>query len=70
MAATVPPAQTPWLVGLCSVIFDVDVGQTVQHVVPEGAFTTDEESAISFCSFPVRVVAVGAERQPFTPLKP
>jgi hypothetical protein len=52
------------------VIFDVDVGQTVQHVVPEGAFTTDEESAISFCSFPVRVVAVGAERQPFTPLKP
>jgi hypothetical protein len=49
---------SPWLVGLCSVHFDIDAGQTVGHVVPEGALTPEESKAVAFHAFPVRVCVV------------
>lgn len=48
------PARTPWLVGLCTVVFDIDIGQTVSHQWPEGVLTENELNAVAFQSFPVR----------------
>lgn len=42
-----------WLTGLCSCIFDVDVGQRVQHLVPAGCLSEEEAADVAFHSFPV-----------------
>ena len=47
---------TRWIVGLCSVIFDVDVGQRIDHTVPAGILSADEARDVAFHAFPVRLV--------------
>lgn len=44
--------QQSWLLCFCSVEFDLDVGQKMEHVVPQGALTTQEQSDIAFHAFP------------------
>jgi hypothetical protein len=47
-------AVWPWIEGICSVLFDIDVGQTVRDIVPGRVLTEEEESAVAFNAFPVR----------------
>ena len=47
-------SKQPWVLGVCSVVFDVDVGQTVEHLVPEGILSKEEMTDLAFHSFPVR----------------
>jgi hypothetical protein len=46
--------ESPWLVAICSVLFDLDVGQRIDSIVPEGALTDEEANDVAFHSFPVR----------------
>ena len=46
-----PP--TKWLLGIAVVVFDIDVGQRIDHLVPANCLTEDEGSAVAFHSFPV-----------------
>ncbi|GFR44310.1 hypothetical protein Agub_g5433, partial [Astrephomene gubernaculifera] len=41
-----------WVVGLCSVVFDIDVGQRVEHLVPANCLSTEEKQDVAFHSFP------------------
>ncbi|GAX81871.1 hypothetical protein CEUSTIGMA_g9299.t1 [Chlamydomonas eustigma] len=42
-----------WLVGMCSVLFDVDVGPRVSNMVPDDGFLTREEKQdVAFHAFP------------------
>lgn len=51
MSAT---SQAPWgVIGLASVVFDVDVGQKVQHLVPHDVLSKEEQTDVAFHSFPV-----------------
>lgn len=43
-----------WIVAVCSVVFDVDVGQRVEHIYPEGVLSDDEVQDVAFHAFPVR----------------
>lgn len=45
-------AQDQWLLGVASVLFDIDQGQTLEHVYPEDALTPEESKAIAFHSKP------------------
>ncbi|GMH44431.1 hypothetical protein BSKO_12383 [Bryopsis sp. KO-2023] len=45
-------APASWLVCFCSVEFDLDVGQKMEHVVPSDSLTTQEQSDIAFHAFP------------------
>eukprot|EP00798_Chlamydomonas_sp_ICE-L_P022159 gene22159-29224_t len=47
-----PSRPLPWLVGLCSVIFDVDLGQRVEHLVPAGVLSEEEKRDVAFHAFP------------------
>jgi hypothetical protein len=47
--------ESPWLVAICSVLFDLDVGQRIDSIVPEGALTDEEANDVAFHSFPVRL---------------
>jgi hypothetical protein len=47
-----PPAGT-WIIGICSVVFDIDVGQTLQHLHPENCLSEEEQSSVAFHAFPV-----------------
>ena len=42
-----------WIVAICSVIFDLDIGQKVEDVYPEHAISQAEASAVAFHAFPV-----------------
>ncbi|KAK9805887.1 hypothetical protein WJX73_001357 [Symbiochloris irregularis] len=44
--------HSDWLLGICSVLFDIDVGQKVLDTYPPGALTAEEESDIAFHAFP------------------
>ena len=51
-----------WIVGMCSVLFDIDVGPKVQEIVGacglEGdVLTPEERQDIAFYAFPVRMRA-------------
>ena len=46
--------RSPWIVAICSVLFDLDVGQRIDSIVPEGALTEEETNDVAFHSFPVR----------------
>ena len=51
--------DSPWLVAICSVLFDLDVGQRIDSIVPEGALTDEEANDVAFHSFPVRTPLAG-----------
>ncbi|GIL89700.1 hypothetical protein Vretimale_16639 [Volvox reticuliferus] len=48
---SIPPSHQ-WIVGICSIIFDIDVGQRIEHLVPEGCLSKEEQHDIAFHSFP------------------
>lgn len=41
-----------WIVALAAVVFDADVGQKIDALVPAGALTEAEAHAVSMCAFP------------------
>ncbi|KAG1666410.1 hypothetical protein FOA52_006519 [Chlamydomonas sp. UWO 241] len=43
---------SPWAVGLCSVLFDVDVGPKVEALTPAGCLSTQEQQDVAFHAFP------------------
>ncbi|EFJ46522.1 hypothetical protein VOLCADRAFT_118103 [Volvox carteri f. nagariensis] len=45
------PSQQ-WIVGICSVVFDIDVGQRIEHLVPEACLSKEEQHDVAFHSFP------------------
>lgn len=45
--------MTDWAVAICSVLFDLDVGQRIDSIYPEGALTEEEANDVAFHSFPV-----------------
>jgi hypothetical protein len=46
------PPPPSWIVGLAAVVFDADVGQKIDVLVPEGALTPAEAHAVAMCAFP------------------
>ena len=42
-----------WACAICSVLFDLDVGQRIDSIYPEGALTEEEANDVAFHSFPV-----------------
>eukprot|EP00955_Chlamydomonas_euryale_P062044 358277-Chlamydomonas_euryale.AAC.5 len=60
-AAAGSSSATPraWLVGLASVLFDVDVGPKVEALVPPGCLSAEERQAVAFHAFPVSYVDGG-----------
>ena len=46
--------HSDWLIGICSVLFDIDVGQKVLDIYPPGALGEDEASDVAFHAFPVQ----------------
>ena len=42
-----------WLVGVCSVVFDIDVGQRIEYLYPPDTLRAGEDSDVAFHSFPV-----------------
>lgn len=41
------------MLGLCSVIFDVDKGQTLQDIWPLDYLSEEDKAAVAFHAFPV-----------------
>ncbi len=56
-----------WIVGLCSVLFDVDVGPRVNTLVPDHALTAEEKQDIAFHAFPVRWGCISSRSNPPDP---
>lgn len=52
-SSSVGPAAGTWIIGICSVVFDIDVGQTLQHLHPENCLSEEEQSSVAFHAFPV-----------------
>lgn len=50
-------SQSPWIIGICSTVFDIDVGQTLRHLVPQECLSDEEKSLVAFHSFPVSITA-------------
>ena len=48
-----------WVVAICSVLFDLDVGQRIDSMYPDSALTEEEANDVAFHSFPVRLVLQG-----------
>lgn len=46
--------KSPWVLGLCSVLFDVDKGQTLRDIWPPDCLSEEEKAAVAFHAFPVR----------------
>lgn len=42
------------MLGLCSVLFDVDKGQTLRDIWPLDCLSEEEKAAVAFHAFPVR----------------
>jgi hypothetical protein len=57
------------VLGLCSVIFDVDKGQTLQDLWPLDCLSEEDKAAVAFHAFPVSTSAHAthslAEKQPW-----
>jgi hypothetical protein len=49
--------KSPWLAGLCVVTFDINVGQSLTTLIPDGLLTAQEKSDVAFHAFPVRAGA-------------
>lgn len=45
-------ALPKWIVAICSVVFDVDIGQKVEHIHPADAITEEEQHDLAFHAFP------------------
>ncbi|DBA67049.1 TPA: hypothetical protein ACH3X2_001381 [Trebouxia sp. C0005] len=45
-------AQSDWILAICSVVFDLDVGQQLESVYPPDALSEPTASAVAFHSFP------------------
>ena len=49
-----PDTGRSWLVGICSVLFDIDVGPRVSNLIPgDQVLTPEEHQDIAFYAFPV-----------------
>jgi hypothetical protein len=46
-------ANNGWILGVCSVVFDIDEGQKLEDCFPQNALSEDEANDIAFHSFPV-----------------
>lgn len=46
-------ARSPWALGLASVLFDVDKGQTLRDLWPPDCLSEEEKAAVAFHAFPV-----------------
>ncbi len=60
--------KNAWILGVCSVVFDIDEGQKMEDCFPQNAISEDEANDIAFHSFPVRAdhffdVGLGAHRK-------
>jgi hypothetical protein len=49
-----------WVVAICSVLFDLDVGQRIDSMYPNSALTEEEANDVAFHSFPVRLLPQGS----------
>ena len=50
------PTGRSWLVGICSVLFDIAVGPRVSNLIPgDQVLTPEERQDIAFYAFPVSV---------------
>jgi len=49
-----------WIVAICSVLFDLDVGLRIDSICPDHALTEEEANDVAFHSFPVELL-------PFSP---
>ena len=47
-----------WIVGISSVLFDIDVGPRVQDLVGDDDLTPEERQDVAFHAFPVSVMPV------------
>ena len=45
-----------WVLAVCSIVFDIDVGQKLEACFPQNALSSEEENDIAFHSFPVRLL--------------
>ena len=45
-----------WIVAICSVLFDLDVGQRIDSICPDHALTEEEANDVAFHSFPVKLL--------------
>lgn len=50
-------SQAQWILGICTVVFDVDVGQKINNLVPSGILSKEEQMAVAFHAFPVSCLA-------------
>lgn len=41
-----------WIIGLASIVFDIDLGQTLESLCPEGIITEEEARDVAFNSEP------------------
>lgn len=66
-----PGARSDWIVAICSVVFDLDVGQQLESVCPPDALSEATASAVAFHSFPVshdvNFVPSVPDEEPFWP---
>lgn len=46
-------ATNGWILGICSIIFDIDEGQKLEECFPHNALSDDEANDVAFHSFPV-----------------
>lgn len=45
--------RSDWVVAICSVVFDLDVGQQMESVYPTAAISETTAASVAFHSFPV-----------------
>ena len=45
--------RSDWIVAVCSVVFDLDVGQQMESVYPTAAISETTATSVAFHSFPV-----------------
>ena len=56
-------SPSKWLTSICSVIFDIDVGQRLEDVYPPESLSPDDGTNIAMHSFPVsEIICVTAEK--------
>lgn len=48
-----PSQRRQWLVGIATVVFDLDLGQQMDNLHPPGVLHDTEREAIEYSSFPV-----------------
>lgn len=45
--------RSDWIVAICSVVFDLDVGQQMESVYPTAAISETTATSVAFHAFPV-----------------